>query len=98
MANFVSHVLAFGMKSEHSTIDTLWIFEKEVSRLNDTTPQYEGVIVEYLHKIKVHHFTLFLSFLLFGNCLLSDPFSEREITSSTDFKSRVASRLRHLSH
>lgn len=47
------HVAAFGMKSVSSTIDTLWIFEKEATKVNNTAPEYEGVIVEYLHKVKV---------------------------------------------
>lgn len=34
-------------------METIWIFEKEVSKMYDETPRYEGVIIEYLHKVKV---------------------------------------------
>ena len=46
-------ILAFRMKTTMKYIDTLWIFEKEQSSLEDTTPRYEGVVLEYLHKVKV---------------------------------------------
>ncbi len=41
------------MRATSKTVDTVWIFEKEVGLEDDTTPLYEGVIIEYLHKVKV---------------------------------------------
>ncbi len=46
------------MKTSSKTIDTLWIFEKEKAAIRDTNPKYEGVIIEYYHKVKVLHFTI----------------------------------------
>ena len=44
---------AFGMKTSSRLIDTIWIFEKRLDHIQDTRPQYEGVIIEYFHKTKV---------------------------------------------
>ena len=44
------------MTSAVRYVDTVWIFEKDQDKLDDTTPRYEGVILEYLHKIKVKNF------------------------------------------
>ena len=33
------------------TVNSIWFFEKEISKLQDPTPIYEGVIVEYFHKV-----------------------------------------------
>ena len=41
------------MKQHSRNIDTMWLFEKEDSKMDDLTAQYEGVIIEYLHKVKV---------------------------------------------
>ena len=46
-------IVAFKEKTTLKLIDMLWIFEKEKSKLEDSEPRYEGVVVEYLHKIKV---------------------------------------------
>ena len=35
-------------------VDTIWVFEKEEDKLLDDSPAYEGVIIEYLHKVKVN--------------------------------------------
>ncbi len=48
----VSILAAFGMKTSSRLIDSIWIFEKEESLIDNQTPQYEGVIIEYLHKVK----------------------------------------------
>ena len=34
------------------TIDTVWMFEKDAN-LSDTTPRYEGVVLEYRHQVEV---------------------------------------------
>ena len=31
----------------------MWFFEKEYSRMQDSTPVYEGTIIEYQHTVKV---------------------------------------------
>ena len=43
------------LKVRHSTfeIDTMWIFEKRKNSLQQNIAEYEGAIIEYLHKIKV---------------------------------------------
>jgi hypothetical protein len=41
------------MKASSKRVETIWIFEKEASRLYDEEPVWEGVIIEYLHKVKV---------------------------------------------
>ena len=41
------------MKATSKMIDTIWIFEKEAEKLHDNTPMYEGVIIEYIHQVKV---------------------------------------------
>jgi hypothetical protein len=33
------------------TVNSIWFFEKETSKLQDPTPIYEGVIIEYFHKV-----------------------------------------------
>ncbi|KAI0212122.1 hypothetical protein LSAT2_003013 [Lamellibrachia satsuma] len=45
----------FKMKSRSMTINTMWIFEKEAHKLGDTTPRYEGVVLEYRHQVEVCH-------------------------------------------
>ena len=34
------------------TVNSIWFFEKEVSKLQDLTPIYDGVIIEYIHKVR----------------------------------------------
>lgn len=46
--------LAYRTKVQSKRIETIWIFEKETEKLFDETPLYEGAIIEYLHKVKVH--------------------------------------------
>jgi len=41
------------MRATSKVVETVWIFEKETSKLFDDTPTYEGVIIEYLHRIEV---------------------------------------------
>lgn len=41
------------MKATSKAVETIWMFEKEASKLHDHTPQWEGVIIEYLHKVTV---------------------------------------------
>jgi len=41
------------MRATSKLVETIWIFEKETSRLFDEAPLYEGVIIEYLHRVKV---------------------------------------------
>ena len=36
----------------HMSINSIWFFEKELSKLDDTAPLYEGTIVEYHVKAK----------------------------------------------
>jgi len=43
------------MRSSSKVVETVWIFEKDASRLFDDTPIYEGVIIEYLHRVEVSH-------------------------------------------
>ena len=33
------------------TVNSTWIFEKEASKVEDSTPLYEGIIIEYYHKV-----------------------------------------------
>ena len=44
---------AYQMKATTKAVEAIWIFEKEARKFNDDTPQWEGVIVEYLHKVRV---------------------------------------------
>jgi len=46
---------AYSMRSSSKVVETVWIFEKDASRLFDDTPIYEGVILEYLHRVEVSH-------------------------------------------
>ena len=41
------------MRSTSKVVETVWIFEKDTSNLFDDTPIYEGVIIEYLHRVEV---------------------------------------------
>jgi len=41
------------MRSTSKVVETVWIFEKDTSSLFDDTPIYEGVIIEYLHRVEV---------------------------------------------
>ena len=41
------------MRATSKMVDTIWVFEKEENKLLDDSPAYEGVIIEYLHKVKV---------------------------------------------
>lgn len=50
---FYCFLSAFGMKEASKTIDTIWIFEKPLDKIDNFEPAYEGVIVEYFHKSKV---------------------------------------------
>ncbi|ELT97862.1 hypothetical protein CAPTEDRAFT_224889 [Capitella teleta] len=43
---------AYKMKASSKTVETIWIFEKEANKLYAEEPEYEGVIIEYLHKVK----------------------------------------------
>lgn len=45
--------LAYRNKAQSKRVETIWIFEKDSSKLFDETPIYEGAIIEYLHKVKV---------------------------------------------
>ena len=49
----VIYFKAYKMRSTTKMVDTIWIFEKEDDKIMDETPEYEGVIIEYLHKVKV---------------------------------------------
>ncbi|CAH1777048.1 unnamed protein product, partial [Owenia fusiformis] len=40
-----------GLMSAGGTLNSIWWFEKENSRLNDTTPLYQGAIIPYAHEI-----------------------------------------------
>lgn len=44
---------AYSMRATSKVVETVWIFEKETSRLFDDTPIFEGVIIEYLHRIEM---------------------------------------------
>jgi len=44
---------AYSMRSTSKVVETVWIFEKDTSRLFDDTPVFEGVIIEYLHRVQV---------------------------------------------
>ena len=35
------------------TVNSIWFFEKEASKLEDPTPIFEGVIIEYFHKVSI---------------------------------------------
>ena len=37
-----------------STMNALWFFEKPLSRLEDSTPRYEGKVIEHGVKVKSH--------------------------------------------
>ena len=39
--------------STASSLNSVWFFEKESSRLQDPTPVYYGTVIEYLHKVSV---------------------------------------------
>ena len=43
----------FRMKGRSMTIDTVWMFEKDADNLSNTTPRYEGVVLEYRHQVEV---------------------------------------------
>lgn len=49
----VSLRAAYKMRATSKVVETIWIFEKETDKLFDDTPVYEGVIIEYLHRVKV---------------------------------------------
>lgn len=34
-----------------ATANSVWFFEKETSKLQDTTPVYEGTVIEYFHEV-----------------------------------------------
>jgi len=53
--NFIRFFTAYTMRATSKIVETVWIFEKETTRLFDDTPIYEGVIIEYLHRIEVSH-------------------------------------------
>lgn len=46
-------LVAYKMRATSKLVETIWIFEKETEKLFDDTPVYEGVIIEYLHRVKV---------------------------------------------
>ena len=46
-------IVALKVRTTSLEIDTMWIFEKKKNRLTVDVPEYEGVIIEYLHKVKV---------------------------------------------
>jgi len=48
-------ITAYSIRATSKVVETVWIFEKETSRLFDDTPIYEGVIIEYLHRLEVSH-------------------------------------------
>ena len=37
-----------------ASMNALWFFEKPLSRLEDTTPRYEGKVIEHAVKVKSH--------------------------------------------
>ena len=39
--------------STASSMNSIWFFEKEASRLQDPTPVYEGTVLEYYHQVSV---------------------------------------------
>ena len=41
------------MTQRSKTFVAIWFFEKRTAELEDCTPRYEGVIIEYKHKVKV---------------------------------------------
>ena len=46
-------ILVQSLTSAAGGINTIWFFEKEADNLNDNTPKYEGIIVDYDQKISV---------------------------------------------
>lgn len=50
--NDQSHQRASASSSEAS-MNAIWFFEKDASKLDDMTPIYEGAVVEYFHKISL---------------------------------------------
>ena len=38
-------------QSLEATVNSVWFFEKEASRVNDPSPVYEGTVIEYEHKL-----------------------------------------------
>ena len=46
-------ILVQGLTSVAGGMNTIWFFEKEADNMNDNTPKYEGIIVDYDQKISV---------------------------------------------
>mgnify|MGYP002804050241 FL=1 len=44
---------AGGGFSTAASMNSIWFFEKESSRLQDPTPIYQGAVIEYFHKVSV---------------------------------------------
>mgnify|MGYP002803954124 FL=1 len=42
---------AGGVFSSAASLNSIWFFEKESSRLQDPTPIYQGAVIEYFHKV-----------------------------------------------
>ncbi|XP_022079833.1 uncharacterized protein LOC110973367 [Acanthaster planci] len=40
-----------GFFQAHSSLNSIWFFEKEASKVNSEIPEWEGTIIEYEHKI-----------------------------------------------
>ena len=89
---FSTDFLDFSLSGDHNSV---WFFEKEFSRMQDPTPVYEGVIIEYQHTVKVRHTTQhptpnfdkgdgihFLQSSVSNRRLEFQPFSESGLTSS----------------
>jgi len=47
---------AYSTRCTSKLVETVWIFEKDKTTLFDDTPIYEGVIIEYLHRVEVSHY------------------------------------------
>jgi len=70
------------MRSTSKVVETVWIFEKETSKIFDDTPIYEGVIIEYLHRVEVSHTQYVYSYNCVTTCICSSSdVSNKQLSS-----------------